>query len=93
MRERDVEAYFVKRVKEAGGLQRKFVSPGRKGVPDRIAVLGGLVYFVELKAPGKLLRDDQVREHVKLRKAGCEVWVVDRPAGVDHFIDCVAGCD
>ena len=86
MREREVEQYFIRRVREAGGLQRKFVSPGHKGVPDRIAILKSVVHFVELKAPGKLLRADQIREHRKLRDAGCSVWVIDSKDAVDYFI-------
>jgi len=86
MRERDVESYFVKRVKEAGGLQRKFTSPGHKGVPDRIVVYFGTVFFVELKAPGEFLRDYQAREHEKLFAAGCNVFVIDSKEGVDYFI-------
>jgi len=86
MRERDIEHYFIRRVREVGALQRKFVSPGRKGVPDRIVVYFGTVYFVELKAPGKVLRDDQAREHEKLFAAGCNVFVIDTKEGVDHFI-------
>lgn len=86
MREREIEAYFVKRVKEAGGLQRKFVSPSHKGVPDRIAVLSRGICFVELKAPGKGLRPDQVREHAKLTKAGCRVYTIDSLEAVDYFI-------
>jgi hypothetical protein len=89
MRESEVERYFVKRVKEVGGLQRKFVSPGHKGVPDRIVVYFGTVFFVELKAPGKVLRDDQVREHDKLFAAGCNVFVIDSKEGVDYFIESI----
>jgi len=86
MRERDIEQYFIRRVREVGGLQRKFTSPGHKGVPDRIVVYFGWVYFVELKAPGKVLRDDQAREHEKLFAAGCNVFVIDSKEGVDRFI-------
>ena len=87
MRERDIEAYFVKRVKEAGGLQRKFVSPGVRGVPDRIAILKGAVHFVEFKAPGKSLRADQMREHDRLREQGASVFTIDSKEGVDFFIE------
>jgi hypothetical protein len=90
LRERDIEAYFVKRVKEAGGLQRKFVSPGHRGVPDRIAVFKGRVHFVELKAPGEKLRTDQIREHGRLERAGCFPWTIDSYDGVDLFISQVA---
>jgi hypothetical protein len=86
MREREIEQYFIRRVREAGGLQRKFVSPGHKGVPDRIAVFDGRVSFVELKAPGKLLRADQAREHKKLHQAKCRVYVVDSKESVEYFI-------
>jgi hypothetical protein len=87
MRESEIEAYFVRRVKEAGGLQRKFVSPGHRGVPDRIVVYFGDVYFVELKAPGKTLRSDQVREHAKLTSAGAQVGALCTKEEVDGFID------
>lgn len=86
MREREIEAYFVKRVKEYGGEQRKWVSPGHKGVPDRVLVLGGNVYFVELKAPGKAPRPDQLREHDKLRRQGACILIIDGEEGVDAFL-------
>lgn len=92
MRESQIEAYFVKRVREIGGLQRKFVSPGHKGVPDRIVVFLGEVFFVELKAPGKALRPDQAREHKKLFEAGCNVFVLDSREAVDYFIKQVKSC-
>jgi hypothetical protein len=92
MREREIEAYFVKRVKEAGGLQRKFVSPGHRGVPDRIVVLRRKVYFVELKAPGEVLRADQEREHAKLRDAGAIVWTLSDKDRVDFFISWAKLC-
>lgn len=91
MRERDIEAYFVRRVKEAGGLQRKFVSPGHRGVPDRIVILRGAVYFVELKAPGKFLRADQLREHGRFEAAGYLPWTIDSKEGVDFFIQRIGG--
>jgi hypothetical protein len=86
VRESTVEQYFIRRVREAGGLQRKFVSPGHKGVPDRIAVFDGRVSFVELKAPGKFLRPDQTREHLKLHKMKCRLYVIDSKEGVEYFI-------
>jgi hypothetical protein len=86
MRESEIERYFVKRVKEAGGLQRKFVSPGHRGVPDRIVVHAGHVYFVELKATGEKLRPDQRREHVKLAIAGADTWVIQSKEGVDNLV-------
>lgn len=53
MIENDIEKYLVKRVKENDGLCLKFVSPGNRGVPDRICIGNDIICFVELKAPGK----------------------------------------
>ena len=53
MLEKAVEAALVRRVKVLGGLCEKFVSPGRRSVPDRLVTLpGGRIIFVEIKAPG-----------------------------------------
>jgi hypothetical protein len=89
MKEKEIEAYFVRRVKEAGGLQRKFVSPGHRGVPDRIVVHRGRVYFVELKAPGEDLRPDQVREHLKLREVGARTFMFSAKESIDIFIESI----
>lgn len=87
MRESVIESYFCKQVKAAGGLERKFTSPGRRGVTDRLVVFpGGRVSFVELKATGKKPRADQLREHNRLKKLGCSVLVIDSKEMVDAFI-------
>ncbi|MDE9447806.1 VRR-NUC domain-containing protein [Xenorhabdus bovienii] len=78
IRESVIENHLVKEIKKAGGIAYKFVSPGRRSVPDRICVLpGGRVVFVECKAPGEKPRPDQLREHEKLRALSCEVVVLD----------------
>ena len=75
--ERDIEAYLRRRVEMLGGMAMKFVSPGNDGVPDRIVIMpGGLVTFVELKAPGGRLRAIQKWQHERIRKRGCEVRVI-----------------
>jgi len=67
MRERDIEAYLVKRVKALGGEVRKVQWAGHKGAPDRLVMLphdsrafppGNVLLnpprtiWVELKRPG-----------------------------------------
>ena len=76
-REANVERSFCKRLREAGCLVYKFVSPGNDGVPDRIVVMpGGRVIFVELKTErGKL---EPIQKFQCLRLA-CEI------AGDDHI--------
>jgi hypothetical protein len=84
-----VEAYFKRRVKEVGGLTRKFVSPGRRNVVDQLAIFRplGKVFFVEIKADLKTPNEGQLREHKRLRTMGCEVWVCIGKSGVDRFIN------
>ena len=38
MRERTIEAWLRKKIETQGGVFLKFTSPGRDGVPDRIAI-------------------------------------------------------
>lgn len=92
MREKDIEKYFVRRVKEAGGKAYKFVSPGNNGVPDRMVCLpGGRAVFVELKAPGKAPRPTQIQQIGILRKFGFRVEIVDSKESADEFIASLRG--
>lgn len=88
MREKEVEQYLVKKVKEIGGKAFKFVSPGNAGVPDRMVCLpGGRIFFVELKAPGgktTALQDLQIK---KLYNLGFNVMVTDNKETIDRLIE------
>lgn len=86
MRERDIETYFVKRVKDEGGIAYKFTSPARRSVPDRLVVHARGVFFVELKAPGEKPTDAQLREHKRLRSYGAHVSVVASRDEVDCWV-------
>lgn len=79
MREKTVEAALVKRVESLGGMCEKFVSPGRRNVPDRLVTLpGGRIIFVEIKSPGKKPTPQQDRDHKRRMALGCTVYVIDR---------------
>ena len=57
LKEKIIEKKFVKAVKEAGGIAPKLICLGFDGMPDRIVLLpGGVMGFVEVKAPGKVPR-------------------------------------
>ncbi|WP_461521914.1 PDDEXK family nuclease, partial [Porticoccus sp.] len=77
--------YLDQCVKDMGGLTRKWVSPGRDGVPDRIVVVAGVVYFVEVKTLDGVLSAAQEREHERLRLAGANVATVWGSDSVDAF--------
>lgn len=87
MLERDVEDYFVEQVEAHGGIHRKLRWIGRRAAPDRfVKFLGAAPVLVELKKPDKEPRDDQKREHARLRAVGCDVRVIDTRQAVDNFI-------
>lgn len=95
MRESKVETYLHDEVTKARGTTRKFKSPGRNNVPDRIVIWPhriragqkwNHIHFVECKAPGKDARPGQAREHVRLQKLGCVVLVIDTHEKVDNYV-------
>ena len=88
MRERDIERKLVTAVKERGGWCLKFVSPGIAGVPDRIVLMpGGVMFFVEVKAPGQKPRKIQEVIHRKLRALGYKVYVIDDTKQIKEVFD------
>lgn len=101
MKESKIETHLRKRIEALGGLCYKFVSPGRRNVPDRIVLLPGVTtipptriwdtaprtIFVELKAPGKKPTPGQLREHERLRGLGFRVEVLDSIRAVEDFVD------
>ena len=87
MREKAIEAKLVQAVKSTGGLAPKFTSPGLDGVPDRLVLLpGGKMAFIELKAPGKVLRPLQVRRKSQLESLGFLVYCIDRPEQIGGIL-------
>ncbi len=88
MLEKEVEQYLCKKVKkELQGVAFKFVSPGFNGMPDRIVLVPvGRIYFVELKAPGKKLRELQMWVCNLIRGLGFLVLEIDTKEKVDAFI-------
>ena len=78
MRESVIESALNDRVKVLGGTCEKFVSLNRHSVPDRLITLpGGIIIFVEVKAPGKKPTPAQQRDHERRRALGCDVRVID----------------
>lgn len=86
MRESLIEAYLRNQVQDAGGEVRKVKWIGRRGAPDRIIFMNGLVVLPELKATGKTLEPHQEREHARLRKQGVWVCMIDSLDAVDLLV-------
>lgn len=88
MSEKDIEKKLVTEVKKRGGLCPKFVSPGLVGVPDRLVLFkGGVLAFVELKAPGKKPRPIQIKRMEQLRQLGFKVFVIDNAEMIGGILD------
>jgi hypothetical protein len=85
VRENKVEKYLDKKITELGGITRKWTSPGRDGVPDRIVIIRGHIWFVEVKTTDGKLSTAQAREHERLAKAGAQVRCVWGERDVDQF--------
>lgn len=87
MKERDIEAHLVKRVKAMGGEIRKAQWIGRVGAPDRRVMLPDrLPVWVELKAPGVKPEMHQLREHNRMRRLGELVEVVDSLEAIERLL-------
>jgi hypothetical protein len=95
MRESKIENYLVNRVKGMGGEVRKVQWIGRRGAPDRLIMLPNegrydgyatRTVWVELKATGVAPEAYQLREHVRMRRMGQAVVVIDSLAGVDELL-------
>jgi hypothetical protein len=94
MRESQIEAHLVKRVKELGGEVRKVQWIGRRGAPDRLVMLpvgprwgsDARSIWVELKATGVEPETHQIREHDRMRKMGQWVIVIDSIEGVEKLL-------
>lgn len=86
VRENKVEKYLDSEVVKLGGITRKWVSPGRDGVPDRVVILNGKVWFVEVKTDDGKSSPTQEREQKRLMDAGATVMIVHGHKGVDWFV-------
>lgn len=90
MREYVVENEFVKAVRAAGGIAYKLTSQTANGLPDRLVLFfPAKTVFVELKAPGKMLRPLQRKRRYQLMKLGFPVLCVDRVTQIRPVIDAI----
>ena len=92
--DKQIEQKLVKKVRAAGGICPKFISPGFDGMPDRLALLpDGRMVFAEIKAPGKKPRPLQMSRHRLLRSLGYRVFIIDSEDGIEKMIDEMKGGD
>lgn len=88
IRESKVENHLCTRAKELpdDSMCEKHVSPGRRGVPDRILLYRGFVFFIETKAPKGTVKKHQARDHELRRRCGILVVCLYTVEQVDSFV-------
>lgn len=87
MTERKVEKHLRLEVEKIGGQCIKYPPLFYAGFPDRIVLLqGGVIIFVETKAPDKKPTLLQRKVHAMLIALGFRVEVLDTIEAVDIFI-------
>ena len=85
--EKAIEQYLVKKVREAGGIAYKFVSPGNRGVPDMVVVFpDGRIVFAEIKCDTGELSAQQNNQIKKLRRLNQTVRVIYSKEEVNMFM-------
>ena len=91
MRESRIEKLLINEVKKLNGLCFKCSSVGFNGLPDRMVLYQGKLYFVELKAPGEKPRKIQLHVHNLIRQQGFEVRIIDSLEDVEAFVKEIGG--
>ncbi|WMZ82782.1 VRR-NUC domain-containing protein [Staphylococcus pseudintermedius] len=87
MKETNLEQYLVKEIKKENGLCLKWVSPGTKGVPDRIIIMpDGKTYFVEMKQNKGRIDPLQKYMHKQFNLRGHKVYVLWTKEQVNEFV-------
>ena len=90
MREYVIENEFVKAVRLAGGVAYKLTSQTTNGLPDRLVLFfPAKTVFVELKAPGKMLRPLQRKRRYQLMKLGFPVLCIDQLSQIKPAINAI----
>lgn len=85
--EREIEKWLGRELKAIGCLWYKWVSPGARGVPDRIIILpDSRIVFAELKTENGKLAPLQVQQIERLRTWGQRVVVIRGMEDAEDFV-------
>lgn len=81
-----VEAAFVKAIRFNGGKAFKFTSEQNRGVTDRIVILPGQMWFVEIKREGGKLTLLQKDFKAYIKSMGLNHFTVYGKNGIKEFL-------
>ncbi len=85
--EKVLERNLNKEVNALVGWSIKILSNSITGLPDRLVLLNGRAYFIEVKSQGKKPRPIQRVIHRKLEALGFPVSVIDTTVKLNNFIN------
>ncbi len=89
-KERRVETYLTKKIKELGGLCYKWRAVDISGVPDRVAMLPWMgIFLVEVKTKNGKTSRAQENMFAQMKEAGGVVFICQGIEGVDKLIEFV----
>lgn len=84
--EKKVERYLVEQCK-----QRDFKcikqAPTLKGLPDRLIITRGEMFFIELKDPNGVVSEAQKLVHADFRERGVDVYICSTREEIDAILD------
>lgn len=87
MQESALEKRFRLEIEKRGAKALKFISPNKRGMPDRLILIpGGQAVFAELKAPGKSLKPLQRKRAAELQALGFKVCKINSVEDIQAFI-------
>jgi hypothetical protein len=86
IRESVVEKHLVSRIASLGGMTRKLKWVGKRGAPDRLVILHGHVYFIELKRPKGTPDPLQVLELARINNHGGTAITLDSVEAIDNWL-------
>lgn len=88
--EKDIERYVRREIEKMGGRVLKWVSPGNRGVPDRIVLMpGGRIWFIEFKDDDGSMTHLQVWWRKTLRGLGFNAFKIRGRGAAETFVEMV----
>lgn len=86
--EKAIEQHLKQKSENVGAICLKFVSPGTRGVPDRVIISERGIFFVELKRPkGGRLSPHQKRWLREFKRRGHTIHVISTLEEVETFVE------
>ena len=85
-KESQIESYLKIQIEKIGGMCLKWVSPGNRGVPDRIVFINSQIWFIELKSTTGERSKLQIYFERLIRKYTDSYLVISSKEEVNKFV-------